>query len=560
MSTNILELCEAGRAQDVMREMRVRSLWSPYYLEKVVLGYTKLTDKLHNTDLELFVQRLCAGHNKQWIEWSRGFYKTTCFTIGCAIWFALPWSDEDSEYAIERLGLPEDEWFARLQLHDRNCTQLLAFETIDNAKKKVGQVKWHYEENQLFRALFPETAYDGSETPWNNECIRLRRDGYAQRVLEGSFEAIGVGGALQSRHYTRVWEDDLVGKKARDSQVEMSKTIEWHGLLHGAFEDATRQQRFGVSNCWGFSDLNAYIKANEPEFVFYTRSAAEINSETGEEEAIFPVDGEGQEAFTLEALARIRSTMTRIDYACQYMNRPIAPGDQEVDITRVHSYRVESSGLIMCSCGAKWLPSQLHRYLHFDPYNARGVASTSCPALVAIGCAPDKHVFLLDVYVGKGDYSKVYDHIFRLNDLWRPQLFTFEDVGHQNMVAFYIRKAQDTLEFAEAKHRRFRRIEGVGTHGVPKETRIREALFPLFESGKFSIRLPKHQMLLDMCETFPHRMPGHDYDLLDAIEDGVSFWRYPESEDAKVNAEEAEDDYSRQLGKPYSQMEVRGAA
>ena len=97
---------------------------------------------------------------------------------------------------------------------------------------------------------------------------------FAKAAPEGSFDAIGAGNALQSRHYDKVYEDDLVGKKAAESRVEMDKTIRWHGLLTGAFVQAGRQFRVCVSNKWGYNDLNAFVRANEPECTSISLPAA----------------------------------------------------------------------------------------------------------------------------------------------------------------------------------------------------------------------------------------------------------------------------------------------
>lgn len=551
---DILTLAEQGKAEDVMRDMRVRSLWSPYYFAKVVLGYKEMVDYLHQEELEGFVARLLAGQTKQWIEWPRGFFKTTTFTISCGIWFTLPYDEKDTEYALDVLGLPEEEWFARLALHDQNITQLYAFETQSNADKKIAEIKYHFEENEVFRSLFPEIAYTGSEKPWSSNNLKIRRTGSGGRSNEGTFESIGVGGALQSRHYHIVWEDDLVGKAATESETEMAKTIRWHGLLAGAFVDASRQWRFGVSNRWGFYDLNNHVRTNEPDFVFHTVSAWE----PGEDGDVptFPVDGTGKERYTMAALMKIRDSgsMTRYDFACQYMNRPLLPGDKEIGLSNLHLYRVEEDGLIVCSCGAKFKPSQLQRYMHYDPYNAKGVRSASRPAIAVIGTSTDKHVFLLHYYIGKGTYEQIYDEIFALNDRWRPQLFTYEDVGHQNMCEFHIRQMEKTPAYKDA-HKKFPRIEAAPTQGKAKEVRVRENLIPIIEKGKFA-RRQNHQMFDEMLETFPHPVPGHDYDLLDALAQGARVWRFPLSEEAIDLQKTGDDEYLAQLGKPYSRMEV----
>lgn len=544
--TNVLDLAARGNAEDLLLDMRVRSLYSSYYFAKVVLGYSKLSEGFHQPEMEMFLTNWSRDVRKQAIEWSRGFYKTTCFTISTGIWVVLPVRDEDTQYALYKLGLSEAAWLARVKLHDRDATQLLAFETDDNAKRKVRSIKWHFEENELFRMLFPEIAYAGTEHPWNDNSLKIRRAGKRARDAEGTFDAIGVGGALQSRHYVIVWEDDLVGEKARKSPVVMEDTIGWHGRLHGAFENATQQIRFLVSNRWGYADLNSHVRANEPDFYFHTRSAIELDPETGQERAAFP------EEYPLDKILQIRDSgsMTRYDFSCQYLNTPQMPGEREVDLGKLHYYTVESDGRISCSCGAKLYVSACNRYLHYDPYNAKGAGSTSCPALVVVAASVDEHIILLDYWTNKGAYAKVYERMFHLNDIWRPSLMTYEDVGHQNLNEFHIRTIEKTTEFAKAKHRRFPRIEGIAPGMRSKEVRVREGLFPYIENKKFSCR--KTQTLFtQQLETFPNRALDHDYDLLDALAQGSARWRFPEAQDSDSRRKAEEEEYLAAMSKPY---------
>lgn len=547
--SNILELAESGSADNVLRDMRVRSLWTPYYFGKVVLGYRKLVDHLHQHDMELFVTRWSQGCLKQFIEWPRAFYKTTSFTITCGIWGVLPVTDEDTEYALNILHIPDHQWWARVALHDQDATQLLAFETIDNAKRKIGQIRWHFEENQLFRTLFPEIACSGKEPTWNSECLTIRRVGDRRRDLEGTFEAAGVGVAIQSRHYTRCWEDDLTGEKARKSAGVMEDTIGWHGRLAGVFESAVQQTRFGVSNRWGYADLNSHVRANEPDFIFYTRSAWEIDPETGENVSIFP------EEYSMDDLLRIRDagSMTRYDFSCQYLNSPTMPGEKEVDDSLLHYYKVEQDGRMLCSCGGVYYASALNRYLHYDPYNAKGAGSKSCPALAMIGCSSDEHTFLLDSFTVKENYGKIYDKIFHMNDVWRPIAFTYEDVGHQNMTKYHIETVTRTQEY-KSKHKNFPRIVPIPTGNRSKEIRIRESLFPVIEHKKFAIRATQ-TVFTTQLETFPNTVLTHDYDLLDAISQGNSKdfkWRYPDAEVRQTSQKAEEDEYLRHFNSPYS--------
>jgi hypothetical protein len=539
-----------GDAKNVMREMRVRALYSPYYFVKVVLGYRKLVAHLHQHDMELFATRWSQGIKKQFVEWPRAFYKTTAFTIGMSMWGVLAMCEEDHEYALNVLGISERDWWARVALHDMDATQLFAFETQENAERKVRTVRWHLEENAMMRGVFPELAANGKETKWSDSCLMLRRTGPRRDAQEGSFEAIGVGGALQSRHYSRIFEDDLVGEKAVKSPPVMEKTRGWHGRLAGVHETAADKTQFGVSNRWGYDDLNSFIRQSEPDVVFYTRAAWELDTDPesptfGQDRAIFP------EEYPIEKLLSIRDSgsMTKYDFSCQYLNTPTMPGEKEVDASKLHTYTVGGDAIMSCSCGAKWRASQLYRYIHYDPYNAKGGGSTSCPAIVVVGTSSDGHIFLIDYFLGKENYGKIYEVLFRYNDTWRPRLFTYEDVGHQNAVAFHWTEIARTVEYKQ-RHKNPPRIEGVKTGNRSKELRIREGLFPAISQKKFAVR-STHVSFLKMLDTFPHRVFDHDYDLLDALAQGSTTWAYPQNAEQDQRTREEEDEYLAHFNEPY---------
>lgn len=554
MATNILDLAASGDARSLMLDMRVRSLYWPYYFIKVVLGYRHMVEHLHHQELEQFVDRWSEGMSKQWIEWPRGFFKTSTFTIGMGIWNVLPCSQEDKDYAVQTLKIPEADWDRRVALHDVNYTQLYAFETLPNAKKKLNEVRNHFEENELFKSLFPEIAFTGKEDPWNDTCLKIRRtDSVLARAEEGTFEAIGVAGALQSRHYHIVWEDDLVGEKARKSETVLNDTIGWHQRLHGAFVSAADQIRFGVSNCWGYSDLNSYVRANEPEFYFHKRSAWETD-DSGERIPTFV------ERYTLKSLDIIQSNMSKYDFNCQYLNDPTPEGDQEYDPACLHIFTIEHGG-IKCDCGAFWLPQQCTRIGHYDPFNAKGVRSKSCPAVLTTFLAPDNHVFLVETYAKRGTYDQVYEAIFHQNDKYCWHKFSYEDVAHQNLTEQALKFAQQSEKFRRF-HRRLPRIVAVPTRGVEKKLRIRDGLIAwLSADAKLGVRSREHPVV-KMLQTFPNDALNHDYDILDALNQGLlidtsgnKVWSWPQPDELKDQTRSSETEYLSQLGQPYSHVE-----
>ncbi len=534
-------------------------MW-PYYFIKVVLGYADLVQHFHGEEIERFISNIEEGVLKQAIEFPRGHFKTTCYTIGCGIWFVLPVHESDRKYAIEKLNIPADVWDRRAKLHNQNYSQLLAFESADNGSVKLGEIERHFEKNQLFRTCFPEISYQKSEeeSPWNSRAMRIRRTAKGYLIGEASFEVMGVDAALQSRHYDIIWEDDIVGKAATEQPTVMASTIRWHGLLSGVTGGANLKAstwRFLVSNRWGYSDLNSHIQRSDPDFVFHTRSVMEYDDKQQKDVWIFPERlGHWK---TLEAF-RKSTNLTKFDFACQYMNRPFLEGDREVDVDKLHRYTVEENGEIVCNCGYRTFASHMMRYAHYDPYNAKGKRSTSAPAIAVVGLASDlnKHVFLLDYFIAKGDYGRIFSQIVGYNNLWWPDVWTYEDVANQNMAEFYIRELQKSEEFKKAKHKQFRRIIPAKTGGRAKEVRIRDSLFPKLENGVFSCRTTQ-QAFLTMLETWPAEMPDHDYDLLDALAQGPAVWRHPKSEDDTKQEQLTEEQLLASLGQSYGYTATR---
>jgi hypothetical protein len=540
--TDPLAIAESGDQDALIRDWRVRGLFDPFFFVHVILQCRKTVEHLHGVELERFIGLLQQGERKQWIEWPRGHYKTTCFTIGLSIWFVLPHTPEDEKYAVEMLGIDPAAWRSRMELHNQDYSQLLAFENARNSSRKMLEIKWHFEENGIFRACYPEIAYTGDEIPWNTEALKIRRTPSGGRVGESTFQAIGVGGAVQSQHYDIIFEDDCVGENAVKSRVVMQDTKDWHGKLNGAMNGpilGMKTWRFGVSNRWGYDDLNSYVRAEEKDFIFHTRMVIE------DDKPIFP------EEFSFEQIENLKNSagMTKRDFACQYYNSPVPPGDQMVPSDLIHRFTVDDDG-IKCSCGAKWNASQLRRYMHYDPYNAKGAASTSAPAIAVVGLAPDRHIFLLDYWTVKGSYSQVYGKIIEFNDKWWPDMMTYEDAAGQNMCYFHLTEIQRQPAFRDEKHRFFRRIQAAPTGGRSKDVRIEQSLFPVFEKGKFSCRAA-HQTFLQMLETYPHDVPGHDYDLLDALAQGPKFWKFPLAEAEEKQQTVEDESMLKQLGKPY---------
>lgn len=556
---SITEVARQGDAAALIRDWRVKSLVWPYFFIKSVLGNPDIIPRIHGADIDMVLGNLREGVRKQFIEWPRRHMKTSTFTCGLSMWFILPSNDNDKDYAVKQLGITPERWDQMAALRNQNYCQLICFETMANAQKKVGEIRWHFESNELFRSLFPEIAYTGAESPWNNDGFRIRRTGMASKIAEGTFDAGGVGVAVQSRHYDLIWLDDIVGQDAARSETEMDNTLTWVGRLTGCEKLGATTKWFGVSNRWGFNDLNSVLRS-DPSWHFFTRRAWDVG-EDGLRIPNFP------EKYPLPVLDEIKHHFIYVsregsesDFLAQWQNDPRPGGAAMIDHDRIHRYQVTTGGEISCSCGKTYHPANLNRYLLFDPYNAKGkTASKSQPALAVVGLSTDKHVFLLDMFQKRVKHNDLVERIFGLNDRWQGVVaMGYEDVGAQNMWETLLRREMRSSDWRARRHREIRRIKGVGVSNKPIDIRVREFLVPYLDArpgvGCFSAR-ESQQLFWDMLETFPHPVPGHDYDLLSALAMGAHpdfQWQFPVSDEEQERDSNEEEEYLRHFNMPYS--------
>jgi hypothetical protein len=298
--------------------IRLNALGSLFYFAKTVLGYSRFSDGLHAyicRELERESIRLV-------MEIPRDHFKTTVASVSAPMWWALPFTSEDEDLMCA-LGYGP-EWIRWMQrAHFSSTRTLIASETISNARKIGVKIDGHYYQNDLFRFLF-HSILPKDTARWNQDSMTHNRlDG--EYHGEGTYDFIGVRGALQSRHYNRHVIDDAVGEKAINSDLVMTTTIDWVKKLPGAFDSdplrphALADQLF-IGNRWSHRDLNSWLRENDKTLSFITHSAdggcCDMHPAG---QPIFP------EEFSMEKLRDIRQIEGAYNYAAQFRNNPVAP-------------------------------------------------------------------------------------------------------------------------------------------------------------------------------------------------------------------------------------------
>ena len=338
---NLIPTDIAKDAKEKKQLYRANSLMDLYYFSTVVMGknrFSKNPDKAKNLHYQMCLTVMKDGL-KEGIEIPRDHFKSTVYSECFPIWRALPFGKREEDF-FSSVGYSDlyVEWMRRT--HSQDIRILLVSETIKNAIKLGIRISNHYENNSFFRHLFPEIMPTEKET-WTNESLHQRRTAAGRGQGEGTFDFIGVGAALQSRHYNVVVQDDLVGREARKSQIVMADTIDYHQILVGATDSDPNNpgrdfDEIVVGNRWSHDDLNSHIRQEEPYFNWTTHSAlGGCCSLHVFGEPIFP------EAFTREKLLRWKRRLGSYHFSCQFLNYPIDPSKARFNMSDFRYFHFE---------------------------------------------------------------------------------------------------------------------------------------------------------------------------------------------------------------------------
>lgn len=504
-------------ADEKLRRIRLNSLGSLFYFTKVTLRKQRLTEFLH-LPLALSLER---KYLKDLYELPRDHFKSTICSEALPMWWSLPFMAKEEDEFL-KLGYP-DEYIRHLRsIHDPLWRTLLVSENITNASKLGKRIRYHFESNALFRGVFSDILPTTDES-WTSFSLTVNRNPFGNAAHgEGTFDFIGVGGALQSRHYDAIIQDDIVGRKAIESQTIMDATVDYHKLLIGAFDtqDALHDNsELIIGNRWGFHDLNSYIREHEDWFVIHSHSAlGGCCPEHPMDQPIFP------EEFTFEKLMRWKKRLGAYHFSCQFLNNPISPEDADFKVSDLSYFSFErdfATGRLLVNHEPKDgiirknLPvGHLSIAMAVDPNHSGNAGSGRCRHAIVVVGKSENDYYLLETWAQGVSYRAFVDKIYEVAARWKLRKFGLETVAAQKYLKFHLEeknrvsglrlKIVDLTGEVEAPD---------GTMSRKKEWRIRNILAPLFEGGQFFVQR-KHQDFIQEMQTFPK---GRFVDQLDAL-------------------------------------------
>ena len=387
-------------------------------------------------------------------------------------------------------------------VRDCNVRVLLTQNTYTNACSKLKRIKGAFEENPLFRALWPELLPDGSCT-WKGDSLCIKR---TKSFDESTFEAAGTRTQVTSRHYDLIIEDDTVAPELEDSSSEVSapseedieKAIGWHRLAGPLLVNPGSSQILVVGTRWAELDLLSWIDENEPFFVTYQRASRE--DEDGNPDENGPAQYPGR--FDDEVLDQIKLSLGPYMYAALYMNSPMASADMAFKIEWIKYYD-EAPRNLFC-----WTTVDLAG----DPKELKGKKPDYN---VVMTCGKDIEsgiVYVLDYFRGRCSPGVVIDEILEHVRKWKPVKVGIESVQYQSSLIYWIkeRKKQEGLRFL---------VEGI-THGRRSKSSRILGLQPVVHSGALRFRT-YHNGLINELIAFPL---GANDDLIDALSMQLKMW------------------------------------
>ncbi len=525
---------------------RMNALGSLYYFATVVLKKNKFQT---NPDLSKNLHyQMCKVVEKDGlqdvIEIPRDHFKSSVYSECLPMWRALPFTDVD-EHLFRSIGYDDRFIIWMRRAHRQDQRWLLVSEVILNAQKLGTKISAHYESNDIFKHLFPEIIPDAS-CQWNSDSLHHKRTPAGRIHGEGTYDFTGVGGALQSRHYDGLIQDDLVGRKAFESPSVLEKTIEYHQLLVGVMDaDNTAGGRENdevvVGNRWSYNDLNSYIREHENYFNFTTHSAlGGCCALHPYGTPIFP------EAFTIAKLEKYKKRLGNYLFSCQFLNVPINPNEVKFKKSDLRYYEWVRDTSTTTDKKRRVMirhhvhegdvipdisPRNLKRYMIVDP-NHSGNAGRCRHAITVTGVHEDpRREYLLDVWAKACGIDEFIDTMFHLAvDVWKISEIHLETIAAQKYLKYHLEHKIKTSSDPLVREVKIIELKTPKTKNA-KQMRI-DGLGPIIERHEFWVNTHGQDEFMEELETYPN---GKLRDILDTLGYGPSVW------DFDPNTDEIED-------------------
>lgn len=488
-------------SQDEIAYFRKKAKNDLWFLAYGLLEYDLLSPKLHGSVCNWLRDTRDAQYRTLLLP--RGHYKTTVATISETVQMALP-NETGTEAHPYHLG--------------PNAKILLAHENRESAARFLIEVGQAFLEKPAMLAFFPELIPDRREQRINKWEIELPRDKHHK---EPTFDTIGAGGAAQGRHYHHIKLDDIIGKKARQSDTVMGRTIDWFDNINSLL---TRPRHDGwdlIGTRWAFSDVYSHALdkygVNFPDSVIRAMSLDElqpgklrayIRSAIEEGRPIFP------EEFSMDFFEDIRESPKV--WAAQYANNPREGGMLTFNPNALNYYNVVDPSRIAVMDGRSRRLIKLRNLdivILIDPSVGESEEADES-GIIVTGTDENLNIFVLETVKERLTPPQLIDKMVKMYRKWRPRVLSIEEVAFSATYKYWFMDECKRLNIQPNIHKYKRPSK------KKKEAEI-EGLAPYISAGQVYILQGMHDLRTEI-EQFPLTDSEH---LLDALSQGPEVWQ-----------------------------------
>jgi hypothetical protein len=510
-----------GLSLDDIVALRKLALGDLYFFAKGVLGFDRLTDKVHKPLCRLL--ELYGPYDQLHLVQPWHHY-------AAAIRLALKkmrvprdqWDDRIAKYrreGIKKLMIKMPRAWYKTTLGSiaypvwrgaRDCNHrcLLTQNTMTNAVAKGSAVGQCWTGNPLMGALFPEMLPTGRDK-WSSDGRCLHR---TKNFAEATYEYAGTRTQKTSTHFNEILEDDTVAPDKDDlgadailpSPDDVSQAIGWHRLVPPLLDDLSTGRNIIFGTRWFVLDLLKWVEEHEPDFLIFQWAVKEDAqgqpSATGE--VVWP------ERFSQEVLDALSASLGPYLFSCLYMNTPLSSESMLFAPEMVQFYDREPRSLAVFTTVD----------LGGDPRDAKKGRDPDPSVVMTCGKdLTDGHCYVLDYDCKRCSVSEVIDLIFAHVKKWHPLKVGIETFGWQSTMMSFVRDRQ-------IQTNTFFVTEKIQNNKISKERKI-QGLQPIVADKRLHLRAAMTSLYNQMMTINKHgKAMGANDDMVDALAMQLSLW------------------------------------
>lgn len=326
---------------------------SLYYFSKHILGYNLLYKELHKPVCDILPKK-----KNILIMFPRDCFKTTVFIVSYAIWLLIQPSSEKYKTG-------------------RNEKILISRKTYKEAKKILSEINKHFKSNELLKMLYGDMSKKGKLL---DEKIELERD---INDKDATITISGLDNSITGGHFTRIFNDDLVNRLDRKSQVQRDNTLGYcQDLIN--MKDGPDTQNVYVGTRWHLRDLYYHLIETDILGKYYVINKPILDSNNA---CLFP------QRFSNDALAQLKKDT--INWNSQYMLNPLS---DDVQVFKPDQLKYFTGDV----CG--------DRFIYYD--GAEGNKDSDYTSIIE-GTTVGNDLYITDWWCDKWDAETSMDFIAR---------------------------------------------------------------------------------------------------------------------------------------------------